>query len=168
VIVDNHVVRGRMGMAAHVGHLSIDHNGIRCNCGNTGCWERYAAGPFFARRARERAASAANSTLIELAASLDPEDVFREAAAGDALAQELVDEEARLLGVGITSLLHLFSPEIVVVGGGMSNAFDQLLPGIRAYVEDNAIPSFRSVPIVRTALSGNSGLLGAAAMVFDA
>jgi glucokinase len=167
VVVNNTVLRGHLGMAGHVGHLTIDSKGIRCNCGNTGCWERYAAGPFFAARAREQA-KGTSSTLSAFGEKLQPADIFAEAKAGDKLAIAQVEEEARLLGVGLTSLLHLFSPQMIVIGGGLSNAFDQLRPGIRAYVEDNAFPSCRDVPIVTAKLGGNSGLIGAAAMVFDA
>jgi glucokinase len=99
--------------------------------------------------------------------TLQPADVFRAAREGDSLASELVAEEARLLGVGISSLLHLFSPETVVIGGGLSNAFDQLFPGIMAYVQDNAIPAFRDVPVVKASLGGDSGLVGAASLAFS-
>jgi glucokinase len=167
VIVDGHVMRGRKGMAAHVGHLCIDSRGVRCGCGNTGCWEAYAAGPAFAARARSHARRSIASVLYRDFETLQPADVFRAAQEGDSLASELVAEEARLLGVGITSLLHLFSPETVVIGGGLSNAFDQLFPGIMAYVQDNAIPAFRDVPVVKASLGGDSGLVGAASLAFS-
>jgi glucokinase len=166
VIVNNTVLRGHKGLAGHVGHLCIDHRGFRCNCGNTGCWERYAAGPFFAARSIEKAANT-SSSLAALTSNLQPADVFSHARQGDQLAQSLVDEEARYLGVGLVSLMHLYSPQKIVIGGGMSNAFDQLRPGIEAFIQDNAISEFRKTPIVTAALQGNSGLVGAAAMVFE-
>ena len=150
VIVDGNVLHGRKGMAGHVGHLAIYPDGLRCSCGNTGCWEAYAAGPAFTARAKAKSAA----------------DVFAAAKAGDATAQKHVDEEARLLGIGITSLLHLYSPETIIIGGGLSNAFDQLHPGIDAYIRQNAMLAFKDVPVVRAALGGNSGLIGAASMVF--
>jgi glucokinase len=155
VIVNNTVVRGQMGMASHVGHMSIMPDGLRCNCGNTGCWEAYAAGPFFAARASK-----------VLGQIVQPTDVFALAREGDATAQKLVEEEAKLLGLGFTSLLYLFSPQKIIVGGGMTNAWDQLSPGINAYVQANAMYPFRDVPIVTAGLGGNSGLIGAAALVF--
>ena len=150
VIVDGNVLHGRKGMAGHVGHLAIYPDGLRCSCGNAGCWEAYAAGPAFTARAKAKSAA----------------DVFAAAKAGDATAQKHVDEEARLLGIGITSLLHLYSPETIIIGGGLSNAFDQLHPGIGAYIRQNAMLAFKDVPVVRAALGGNSGLIGAASMVF--
>ncbi len=157
VIVDGNVLRGRMGMAGHVGHMAIYPDGLRCSCGNSGCWEAYAAGPAFATRA---------STA--LGKTVQPTEVFARALDGNAIAQAQVDEEARLLGIGITSLLHLFSPEVVIIGGGLSNAFAQLQPGIHSYIQANAIASFKGVPVVTAALGGNSGLIGAASMVFAA
>jgi glucokinase len=151
VIVDGNVMRGRKGMAGHIGHMAIMPDGLPCNCGSIGCWEAYAAGPAFTVRAKAKSAS----------------DVFAAAQQGDVTAQQHVDDEAHFLGLGITSLLHLYSPEIVIMGGGLSNAFDQLFPGISNYVSKNAMPAFRDVPIAKAALGGNSGLIGAAAMVFE-
>jgi glucokinase len=155
VIVDGHVLRGRMGMAGHVGHQAIYPDGLRCTCGNAGCWEAYAAGPAFAKRASQA-----------LGKTVQPTDVFTLAREGHAAAQNQVNEEARLLGIGITSLLHLYSPEKVIIGGGLSNALDQLHPGINSYVQANAMLAFRDVPVVKAELGGNSGLVGAASLVF--
>ena len=71
-------------------------------------------------------------------------------------------------GVGIANLLNLYSPDIVIIGGGMANGFDLLRPGIAARIIAAAMPSFRDTPIIRAALGDNSGLIGAAALVFDA
>jgi glucokinase len=151
VIVDGNVLRGRKGMAGHIGHMAIFPDGLRCGCGNAGCLEAYAAGPAFTARAKAQSAA----------------EVFAAAKHGSALAQKHVDEEARFLGIGITSLLHLYSPEAVIIGGGLSNAFDQLHPGIADYIAQNAMPAFRDVPIIKAALGGNSGLIGAALLVFQ-
>jgi glucokinase len=167
VITDGHVLHGRMGMGGHIGHMTIDPHGPRCNCGNSGCWERFAAGPFFAARAREKAVITPSSSLHGIRETLEPHDVFAAAQNGDTLAKALVDEEAFYLGAGITSLLYLYSPEMVVIGGGLSNALDQLRPGIEAYIGDNAMQVFRSVPLVKAALGGNSGLVGAVAPLFE-
>ncbi len=167
VIADGKVVFGRKGFAGHIGHMGIVANGERCGCGNRGCWEAYASATNFTRRAIRRAADHKSSVLGRNGKLIDARAVLEAAQAGDSLALELVEEQAMYLGTGITSLLHLFSPEVIVMGGGMSNGFDQLHPGIVAHVQDNAMPAFREVPVVRAALGDNSGLLGAAMMVFD-
>jgi glucokinase len=165
VIADGKVVHGRKGFAGHIGHMGIVVNGERCGCGNRGCWEAYASATNFTRRAIKRAAESATTVLGRNGAIIDARAVFEAAKAGDGLAIELVNEQAMLLGTGITSLMHLFSPELIVMGGGMSNGFDQLHSGIVQHVQDNAMPAFRDVPIVRAALGDNSGLIGAAMMV---
>ena len=157
VIVDNHVMRGRKGMGGHVGHMAIEPDGLLCNCGNRGCIEAYAAGPAFTARARKRMGNP----------SITTKDVFSAAKSGDASALELVAHEAKLLGLCFTSLLHLFSPEILVMGGGLSNEFEALYPAIRAYMDANAMAAFKDVPLVKARLGDNSGLIGAASMVFD-
>lgn len=157
VIVDNHVMRGRNGMGGHVGHMAIEPDGLLCNCGNRGCIEAYAAGPAFTAGARKRMGNP----------SITTKDVFSAAKSGDAIASELVAHEAKLLGLCFTSLLHLFSPEILVMGGGLSNDFEALYPAIRAYMDANAMAAFKDVPLVKARLGDNSGLIGAASMVFD-
>lgn len=152
IIADNRVLRGRQGMAGHVGHMSFIQGGEMCSCGNRGCFEAYASGPAFTRRAQK-------AGLGEDAAA-----VFSAALAGDALAQRLVKQEAEMLGQGFASLMHLYSPDIVVMGGGLSNQFDALHAGIIAAVNIHAMPAFRDTPVVRAALGSNSGLIGAASL----
>jgi glucokinase len=154
VISDGHVLRGASGFAGHVGHMKLFPDGVICGCGNPGCWEAYASGSAFTARGREKLGA------------LTAEEVFARASKGDVIAQQLVDEEADYLGVGIVSLLHLFNPERVVVGGGMSNAIQQLQPGITRRVEREAMPAFR-VEIRKAELGDNSGLLGVAQLVFN-
>jgi glucokinase len=153
VICNGHVLRGASGFAGHIGHMKIFPDGERCGCGNPGCWEVYASGTAFTARAQEKLGP------------VTAEEVFLRAAKGDALAQQLVDQEADYLGIGIVSLLHLFNPERVVIGGGLSNALEQLRPGIARRVENDAMPPFR-VEICKAELGDNSGLLGVAQLVF--
>lgn len=162
VISDGRILRGRMGMAAHVGHMTVVADGERCPCGNRGCWEAYASGTALARRARARAASDPGSVLA--AGPVDARAVFAAARAGDPLALELVAEEADVVGVGIVNLLHLFSPRRVVLGGGVANAFADLLPGILARVRSAAMPPFRDVPVVPSERGDDAGIVGVAAL----
>ena len=168
VVADGRVLRARRGMAGHVGHMTIVRDGEICSCGNRGCWEAYASGTAFARRARLRAASPAVTTLGANGAAIDGRAVFDAALRGDALARDLVCEEADLLGVGIANLLHLYSPDVVVVGGGLSNGFDLLRPGIVARIKTAAMPPFRDIPVARAGLGSDSGLFGAATLAFEA
>jgi len=165
-IIDGRVLRGRMGMAGHIGHMSVAPNGEVCPCGNRGCFEAYGSGTAFTARARSRVAQSTETSLGKDGAPIDSRSVFAAGRNGDALANKLIDEEAEILGRGFTSLLHIFSPEIVVMGGGLSHEFERLQPGIQAYIRRFAMPPFKDINVVRAALGQNSGLVGAAALAF--
>ncbi len=91
-------------------------------------FEAYASGTAFARRARLLAAGDAQTTLGKNGKPIDSRGVFLAGREGDALANRLIDDEAELLGRGITNLIHILSPELVVIGGGLANEFDRLHP----------------------------------------
>ena len=168
VVADGRILRARRGMAGHVGHMTVVRDGEVCSCGNRGCWEAYASGTALARRARLSAARCPSTALGVNGAAIDGSAVFDAALKGDALARDLVSEEADLLGLGIVNLLHLYSPDVVVVGGGLSNGFDLLLPGIIGRINAAAMPPFRDTPVVRAGLGGDSGLIGVSTLVFEA
>ncbi|WP_027134869.1 ROK family protein [Geminicoccus roseus] len=168
VILDGRLLHGRMGMAGHVGHMILEPDGPRCGCGNRGCWEALASGTALGRIVREQLAAGAPSSMQAIAGRpVTAEDVVTAARAGDPLGVALLAAEARYLGIGIVSLLHLFSPERVILGGGVSTALDLMAPGIAAEIAERAMAPFRSVPVVAAALGGNVGLAGAAAMAFQ-
>jgi glucokinase len=93
--------------------------------------------------------------------------VAEAARAGDALALRLLENEARWLGMGFAGLLHAYSPDAIVMGGGVAQAFDLLEPVLRATLRERALPAFREVPVLRAALGEDSGLVGAAALALD-
>lgn len=166
VIADGRLLRARRRLAGHLGHMTVQGTGPVCQCGNRGCWEALASGTAFAEQAREALATQPASLLAATTEPVTGRHVFEAAQRGDALALQLVEDEARWLGVGIVSLLHLYSPDAVVMGGGVSHGFEMLLPGIRRHIESCALPPFREVPVVRAALGADSGLVGAAAVAF--
>lgn len=164
VISGGKIMEGRKGMAAHVGHMLIEKDGELCNCGRRGCWEAYASGPAFERRTHALLKANPHSVLNQASTA---KDIFAAAAAGDAFANERVDEEALLLGIGIVSLLHAYDPALVVIGGGVSHNFERLEKGIVQTIEATAMAAFRDIPVKRARHIGDSGLLGAAALAFE-
>ncbi len=150
-IVDGRLHRGRQGMAAHVGHMTIQSDGPICNCGNPGCWEALAAGPAFAKAAQ----------AIGFA---DGAAVFAAARTGTARAVDLVETQSRWLAIGIVNLLHIYSPEIVVLGGGVTSGYDLMLPFIETEMSRRAMVPFRNVPILKAELADSVGIIGAAAL----
>jgi glucokinase len=167
VIADGRVLRGRRGMAGHVGHMGFVQDGEVCACGGRGCFEAYGSGTALARRARAAASADPASSLNASAGQLSSEDVFFAATQGDLLAQALVRQEAEILGRGFAALLHLYSPTVLVMGGGLSTQFGALEAGIIETLRVNAMPAFADTPVVPAELGNNSGLVGAAVLAFE-
>jgi glucokinase len=167
VIIDNKVLRGRRGMAGHVGHMSIMLDGDLCVCGNRGCFEAYGSGPAFNARAIANAKGNIQTLLGQNGKAITSQSIFSAAKSGDALALELVTEEGKILGTGFTSLAHLYSPDLIVMGGGLSNEFEALAPFINTQFQASAMPAFKDIPIKPASLGQNSGLIGAACLVFE-
>lgn len=165
VIADGHMLRGRRRLAAHLGHMTILPQGEVCRCGNQGCWEAQASGTALGDFARKLAADTPGSDLFKHGPSVNARHVMEAARAGDELALRLVAREAELLGIGIVNLLHLFSPDAVVIGGGVSSGFDLLRPGIERHIGSCALPPFRDVPVVAAQLGRKSGVVGAASLL---
>lgn len=168
-IVDGRLMHGRKGLAAHVGHMTIDPDGPRCGCGNPGCLEAFASGTSLARFANAAVADGGGGMLAALdGRPATAEDVVQAARAGDPLALRLLADEARYLGIGVVSIFHVFSPDIVILGGGVMAAYDLLLPGIEAQVALRAMTPFKNVPVHKAALGGEAGTVGIAALAFQA
>jgi glucokinase len=167
VIVDGRLMHGRRGMGGHVGHFRMAPEGPHCSCGATGCFEAFASGTALGRRARGAAHKNPGSLLGKLSTreAVDARHVTNGARHGDPMCLELLHEEANYLGAGFTGLIHLFSPDLIIMGGGVSEAFDLLEHDINSVIQRDAMPPFKTVPAVRAELGDNSGLIGAAALV---
>jgi len=165
IVVDGKLVHGASDVAAEIGHITIDVNGRRCGCGNDGCLEAYASGPAIARRALEAIEAGAVSQMSTTPggpASITAQTVFECAAAGDALADELVRDTARYLGVGIAHMLNIMNPEVVVICGGVTKAGDHLFVPLRREVSRRAFkPAVEACRIVPGQLEGTAGVVGA-------
>ena len=171
IVVDGKLMHGASDVAAEIGHITIDVNGRRCGCGNDGCLEAYASGPAIARRAMEAIEAGAASQMSTTPggpASITAQTVFECAAAGDALADELVRDTARYLGVGIANMLNIMNPEVVVICGGVTKAGDHLFVPLRREVSRRAFkPAVEACRIVPGQLEGTAGVVGAARAWLD-
>ena len=170
IVLDGTLYRGRFGGAGEPGHMIVEHEGIRCGCGNQGCWEQYSSGGALTRAARERAKASpvTAARLLELADG-DPDAitgpfVTQAAEEGDALALELFDEIAGWLGIGLANLSALLDPGLFILGGGVSQAGHLLLDPVQAaYAAELTGRGYRPLAEVVLAQMGNeAGLVGAA------
>ncbi len=166
VITDGRLLHGRRGMAAHIGHFRLAFDGPVCSCGGIGCFEAFAAGTALGKRAKAVAQSEPASWLGTHARGepVEARHVVDGARAGDAPCLALLDQEARYLGHGFTSLAHIFSPERIVMGGGVSQAFELLEKTIHATIRREAMAPFKATPVVVAQLGDNAGLVGVATL----
>ncbi|HET6438299.1 MAG TPA: ROK family protein [Anaeromyxobacter sp.] len=169
VIVDGHVMRGRLGMAGHVGHMRLATEGPRCACGAVGCLEALASGTALGARARAAARADPTGALGRAGdpGEIEARHVVELARRGDPTCLGLLREEASYLGAGFTTLLHLYSPELLIMGGGVASALDLMAEDIREVIRRDALEPFRNVAVVRAVLGENSGLVGAAVLALE-
>jgi glucokinase len=165
--------RGGIGAGAELGHLVIDMDGPRCqgNCPNHGCVEALASGTALAREARRIAAERPGSALeraLRNGRELAGPIVTELAHDGDAAAIEVLALIGSRLGVAIASLVNIFNPQVVVIGGGVIGAGELLLGPAREVVAQRALrPSRDEVRIVPARFGVEAGMIGAAALAFD-
>jgi len=160
LVLDGKMYRGAVGAAAELGHMVLSYGGEPCGgtCEGHGHFEQFASG-----RAADRAA---RETLGEPATARELVAAARE---GHGPALEAMHEIGRRLGAGIGTLINVFDPEVVVLGGGFSSALDLLLDSAREVVAQEALPPGRtSVRIVPAELGGDAGLIGAGLVGFEA
>lgn len=163
VIMDGRLLLGRKGVGAELGHMLVDVNTRQS-------WEELASGTGLGRAAGKAMRERPDSLLHSLAAPdmVTAAHVSRAAAEGDELARALMEREAELLGIGFSTALHCFSPEIILVGGSVVTENPQLLEGARRVARECVIADvYREVPIELATLGGQVGTLGAVALVLD-
>jgi glucokinase len=168
-LVDGAILRGASGAAGHLGHMTLDLHGGLCICGNRGCVETR-----FSSRAIEsdylaHLHRAAPAKLSVGAAGQPPstEAIFRAAAEGDESARCVLDRAFEYLTGALVSVLHIFDPEVLIIGGNIAEAGPQLLAPIRAEVAQRTrILLGREIPIVFQSQVGYGGVAGAAGLVF--
>ncbi|WP_220483810.1 ROK family glucokinase [Microlunatus kandeliicorticis] len=169
LVLDGRLFRGSYGMAGEWGHMIVVPGGHRCECGNRGCWEQYASGNALVREARELAGSrspVAQSLLDAVggAEAITGPAITQAAVGGESLAAELLGDVGHWLGLGIANLVAALDPELVVVGGGVSEAGELLLgPARQAFDRTLTGRGFRpSARIVEARFRNDAGLIGAA------
>ncbi len=190
VIADGKILEGVAGTAAEIGHMTIDWRGPRCNCGNIGCLESISSGTAIARRANERIALGKANDLLEFALSQHtpdaeadtPTDSRKEfatpihvnahivalaAEAGIPIAREIIASAAEALGVGLVNVIHIFNPEVIILGGGVTGIGEPLLAPARRIIQERAMRVPRAcVRIALAELGSDVGLVGAGALIY--
>lgn len=171
VVSGGTMLDGHQGIAGELGHMPIVAEGRSCHCPNEGCWEAYAGGWALEERAREavQADPEAGQALLDRAGGrlddMTGRVVHAAADEGEALAQDLVYETGRYLGIGMTGIVNVFNPKRIVLGGGVIEGHSPYVEQVRHIVHEQALQvATESLSIVSSDLGERAGVIGAATM----
>ncbi len=158
IVLGGKVFGGARGIAGELGHFTLYQDGEPCACGKRGCLERYASTSALVRRARAATGEAEMNGRI----------VFARAAQGDAAMQAVLDAWIADIAAGISGLVHIFNPQMVLIGGGVSAQEALLIKPLRARVLAGVMPRFAEGLRIEAAMLGNdAGMIGAARFYLD-
>ncbi len=172
IVCEGKIYRGASGCAGDIGHICVDKNGPICHCGNKGCLEAMSAGPAIAERALHAAQTGKSSIIMNLYEKnghiLQAEDVGNASREGDALAIEVIRESGQYIGDVLAGLVNFYNPEMIVIGGGVSNLGNLLLSTIRQTVLHRSLPlATRDLQIVFSDIGQATGVIGAINLAMD-
>ncbi|MBQ1272181.1 MAG: ROK family protein, partial [Clostridia bacterium] len=148
-----------------LGHLVLVHGGEPCTCGRNGCWEAYASVTALVRQTKQAMEQHPHSMMHRISPHrVSGRTAFEAAKKGDKVAQEVVATYQEYIAEGLADLINIFSPEIVVVGGGISKEGDYLLDPVREKVQSRIFGSevLPKRTIVAAQLGNDAGVIGAA------
>lgn len=141
LILQGRLYRGVHGMAGEFGHIVVDPNGPRCNCGARGCLETFIGGPALARLGRQAAQTEAH-TLLQQYSSITAKEVYEAAQAGDAAANQIVEQAGIYLGRALQQLIMFYDVDCIVLGGGVARAGNAFLqPLVREWQRQRQLSS---------------------------
>ena len=164
VIINDRLLLGHNGLAAELGHVTVLPDGPLCGCGQRGHIESVGSGTGIAHYV---AAELAKGRKSALSGTPSARDISEAAAAGDELAGEALARAGHFVGVALADFCHIFNPEIIILGGGVSRAGEIFMQPLRTALEEHVItPAYtRDLKVAHAALGDDVGLLGALALV---
>ncbi|MGL4450925.1 MAG: ROK family protein [Sarcina sp.] len=163
-IVNGELYRGSTSNALEVGHMTVDTSGPICGCGNYGCLEALSSGTAIAKKANQALLSKVETSLRNYE-KVTSYEVFVEAKNGDSVAKEIIDGALNYLGIGVANIITMFDPSMVVIGGGVSNAGEEIFEKVREVVKRRNFKVMSdNCEVVHAKLGTDAGVLGAVSL----
>ena len=168
IIIDGKIIRGSNYCGGEMGHMVINVDGIQCNCGRKGCWEKYASATALVSQAVEAMQNNKTSLLWKTCEGdlnkVEGKTIFEALDLGDATAKKVVDRYLYYVSVGIGNIINALQPEIICVGGGISGQGEKILRPIRGFVTEErySVHSNKQTIILPAQLGNDAGIIGAA------
>ncbi len=171
IIIDNKVYSGFNHAGAELGHIVIEYDGVPCSCGRKGCWEAYSSATALIRMTKEKILEVGESSKMwEMIggdiAKVSGRTAFNAAREGDKAGQEVVDKYIGYLTSGLASIINIFQPEVLSIGGGISNEKDNLLNPVKERIkgETYSRDNINATDIRIATLRNDAGIIGAAVL----
>jgi glucokinase len=171
IIINHQLYTGHTGTAGELGHVVVEAGGPLCTCGKRGCLMAYGSGIGLSRMAYEQIDAGATTLLREMVpagrARISGEAIAEAASRGDEVAREIIRVAGTYCGIGLSMVVQIINPQIIVVGGGLTRMGAMLEGPMLAAMREHTQPELRDSAIVRPwQLGDDLGILGAAAKVF--
>ena len=165
IIANNQLLLGVRGLAAELGHVTVDPDGPVCGCGQKGHLEAFASGPAIVLWVEQELANGIPSALAE-SQTLSAKAISKAAHAGDRLALKALQRAGMYIGMAVVDFVHMFNPSIIIIGGGVSQSGDLIMDPIRACLRDRVISShyLDDLTLTNPAFGDDAGLIGALAL----
>lgn len=168
IILNGKMLFGVNGAGGEIGHICVDDSETEtCGCGNKGCLEQYTSATGVVRLAGRAMAASDKASVLREMPEVTAKDVFDAAKAGDELAAEIVDTQARILGRALAQIACVVDPEIFVIGGGVSKAGAILTDSVQKYFVHYAFHACRSTSFALAQLGNDAGIYGAACSILS-
>lgn len=170
IYVDGKLISGFSGAGGEIGHIKIEKDGKLCGCGQKGCFEAYASATGLIRECISRLIINKDNEIYRLVKGdifkVEAKTIFDAAKLGDKFALELIDYEAEYLALGLGNILNIINPEILILGGGVSQAGEILLGPVKEKLKKYALPvTMENFEIRIGELGNDAGIKGASALV---
>lgn len=163
-VLNGKIYRGSTCNALELGHTTVKPNGPRCNCGNVGCLEAVSSGTAIGKRGQEACLTKVETSLKQYE-KVTSYEVFVEAAKGDAVAKEIIDDALNYLGIGVANAISTFDPEVVIIGGGVAKAGQVVFDTVREVVDKRCFKVMsENCKILPAGLGADAGVIGAVAL----
>ena len=167
IIADNSLFAGEMGFSGEIGHTTINYEGPKCACGNTGCLELYASIPEIVSQAENSISLGMESALAKLV-RIEWKDIVEYAKSGDKLSLNLIDRLCLYISIGLVNLINLFDPHIIYLGHDIALAGSLVTEKLGAYLKDKALSSrYKNVPVEISAFGDRAPVAGSVAIALD-
>lgn len=170
IIIDGKLFTGANNAGGELGHTVIVFNGEDCNCGRKGCWETYASATALIKQTKAEMAKDSNSLMWELVGNdcnkVSGRTAFEAMRRGDPAAKRVVDQYILYLSCGVTNVVNIFQPEVLCIGGGISNEGETLIAPVRKIIESERYSKNvdKQTEIRKAELGNDAGIIGAACL----